>query len=392
MKVVKESHRLALVLMGFLLIYFMPAGSDRFQGAILEGFHMLNDYAREHVLLCLVPAFFIAGAMENFISQGSVMKYLGQGAWLPVAYGVAAVSGTVLAVCSCTVLPLFMGIYKRGAGLGPASAFLYSGPAINVLAIIMTARILGVSVGLARAVAAVLFALLIGLAMAGIFREEEEQRQKSIDTLLDYEDSRTVGQTISFFATLISVLIFAAWARADQSTGIFYTVFRVKWALVAVLLGILAYMVKNWFDREELNDWVMSTWDFAKRVLPLLFGGVFVAGILMGRPGTGAGLLPPEYVARAVGGNSLVSNFVASLVGALMYFATLTEVPIIQGLIGSGMGQGPALALLLAGPALSLPSLVVLGGTLGLKKASVFAFLVVAMATLSGLIFGHVVG
>ena len=392
MKVVKESHRLALVLMGFLLIYFMPAGSDRFQGAILEGFHMLNDYAREHVLLCLLPAFFIAGAMENFISQGSVMKYLGKSAWLPVAYGVAAVSGTVLAVCSCTVFPLFMGIYKRGAGLGPASAFLYSGPAINVLAIIMTARILGVSVGLARALAAVLFALLIGSAMAGIFREEEEQRQKAVDTLLNYEDSRTMGQRVSFFATLISILIFAAWARADESTGIFYTVFRVKWALVAVLLGILAYMVKNWFGREELNDWVMSTWDFAKRILPLLFGGVFVAGILIGRPGTGAGLLPPEYVARAVGGNSLVSNFVASLVGALMYFATLTEVPIIQGLIGSGMGQGPALALLLAGPALSLPSLVVLGGTLGLKKASVFAFLVVAMATLSGLIFGHVVG
>lgn len=388
----KESQKFALILAIFLLVYFAPFEAARVQGAILEGFHMLKEYAREHVLLCLVPAFFIAGAMQNFVSQRSVMRYLGKGAKQWLAYAVASVSGAILAVCSCTVLPLFMGIYKRGAGLGPASAFLYSGPAINVLAIIMTARVLGWQIGLARAIAAILFSLVIGLVMSWLFRGEEKERQKGFEMLPDEHGPRSLGQTAAYFAVLILLLVFAAWARPVDQAGFFYAVFRAKWFLTIALLGVLAYVVKNWFDREELGDWMESSWDFAKRVLPLLFGGVFVAGILMGRSGTGAGLIPSDYVARAVGGNSLASNLVASILGAFMYFATLTEIPVIQGLLGSGMGQGPALALLLAGPALSLPSMVVIGSTLGFKKTLAFVCLVVLMATVSGMVFGLVVG
>lgn len=386
-----ESQKLVLIIAVFLVLYFAPLDSIRMQGAILEGFHMLREYAREHVLFCLVPAFFIAGAMQNFVSQKSVMRYLGKGARQWVAYAVASVSGAILAVCSCTVLPLFMGIYKRGAGLGPASAFLYSGPAINVLAIIMTARILGWQIGLARAIGAIVFSIVIGLLMARIFRAEEAERQKGFEMLPDESLQRTIAQTSAYFAVLILILVFAAWARPPDHRGFFYTVFTIKWHLVFILLGVLAYMLKNWFAKEELSEWVWSSWDFAKRILPLLFGGVLIAGILMGRPGTDAGLIPSEYVARVVGGNSMESNFVASILGAFMYFATLTEIPIIQGLVGSGMGQGPALALLLAGPALSLPSMIVINSTLGFKKTVAFASLVVIMATISGMLFGLIV-
>ncbi len=386
-----ESQKLVLIIAVFLVLYFAPLDSIRMQGAILEGFHMLREYAREHVLFCLVPAFFIAGAMQNFVSQKSVMRYLGKGAKQWVAYAVASISGAILAVCSCTILPLFMGIYKRGAGLGPASAFLYSGPAINVLAIIMTARVLGWQIGLARAIGAILFSIIIGLLMAKIFKSEEAERQKGFEMLPDESLQRTLMQTSAYFAVLILILVFAAWARPADHEGFFYTVFTIKWYLVFILLGVLAYMLKNWFAQEELSQWMWSSWDFAKRVLPLLFGGVFIAGILMGRPGTDAGLIPSEYVARVVGGNSIESNFVASILGAFMYFATLTEIPIIQGLVGSGMGQGPALALLLAGPALSLPSIIVINSTLGFKKTVVFASLVVIMATISGMLFGLIV-
>lgn len=387
----KESQKLAIMIAVFLLVYCMPLENVRVQGAILESFYMLQEYAQKHVLFCLVPAFFIAGAMQNFISQKSVMRYLGKGAKQWLAYAVASVSGAILAVCSCTVLPLFMGIYKRGAGLGPASAFLYSGPAINVLAIIMTARVLGWRIGLARAIGAVVFSVIIGVLMATVFRKEESERQKGFDTSETGTEVRTLGQTGAYFAVLVLILVFAAWGKPAERIGFFYAVFTVKWYLVIVLLGILAYMLKNWFSGEEIGYWMESSWDFAKRVLPLLFGGVLIAGLLMGRPGIDSGLIPSKYVAQVVGGNSLVANFVASIIGAFMYFATLTEVPIIQGLIGSGMGQGPALALLLAGPALSLPNMLVINSTLGFRKTLVYVSLVVVMATITGVIFGAIV-
>jgi uncharacterized membrane protein YraQ (UPF0718 family) len=363
---VSEVYKFFIIVCTFLAAYFVPLGNPRVQAAILEAFHMLQEYAREHLLFCLVPAFFIAGAMQNFISQQSVMRYLGKGARQWLAYAVASVSGAILAVCSCTVLPLFMGIYKRGAGLGPATAFLYSGPAINVLAIILTARVLGWQMGLARAVGAVLFSVVIGLLMAAIFRNEETERQKGFESAPAAEPGdRTLGQTTAYFATLVAVLVFAAWGKPAERIGFFYDVYLVKWYLVLGLLVFLAYMLKAWFSRDEIAAWKDSTWEFAKKILPLLFGGVLASGLLMGRPGVDSGLIPSAYVAAVVGGNSLLANFVASVIGAFMYFATLTEIPIIQGLVGSGMGKGPALALLLAGPALSLPSMMVINSVLG---------------------------
>jgi len=388
---VKELKTFLLIAAVFLIVYFAPVDSPRVQSAILEAFYMVQEYARQHVLLCLVPAFFIAGAMQNFISTKSVMRYLGKGAKQWLAYAVASVSGSILAVCSCTVLPLFMGIYKKGAGLGPASAFLYSGPAINVLAIIMTARVLGWKIGLARAIGAIVFSVVIGLLMAFIFRGEETERQKGLSSVPDDATGRSLGQTAAYFAVLVGLLVFAAWGRPPEPIGFFYTVFNLKWLIVLGLLIILAYQLYAWFKRDELGSWIDSTWEFAKKTLPLLLGGVAVAGLLMGRPGTDFGLIPSAYIAGLVGGNSIWANFFASIVGAFMYFATLTEVPILQGLLGSGMGQGPALALLLAGPALSLPSMIVIGRTLGLKKTAVFVLLVVVMATISGMVFGAIV-
>lgn len=383
-----ELKTVAIIVGIFLIAYFIPLDSVRVQSAILASFSLLQEYAREHVLFCLIPAFFIAGAMQNFISSQSVMQYLGKGAKRWTAYLVAAVSGAVLAVCSCTILPLFMGIYKRGAGLGPAATFLYSGPAINVLAIILTARVLGWRMGLARAIGAVLFALVIGLIMALLFRGEEEERQRGFAQAPTVEMGRTPGQTAAYFATLIGILVFAAWGKPSDTSGFWHNVFTVKWYLVAALLAFLAYQLIAWFEKDELSSWMSSTWSFAKQVLPLLMGGVMISGFLMGTPGVDNGVIPANLISSAVGGNSFGANLSASVVGGLMYFATLTEVPIMQSLIGSGMGQGPALALLLAGPALSLPSMLVINSVLGTKKTLVYILLVVAAATISGILFG----
>lgn len=387
-----ELKPFALTVAIFLGAYFLPFSNPRVGGAILEGFYMLQEYAREHVLFCLIPAFFIAGAIANFISQGTVLRYLGEEAPRWLAYSVASVSGAILAVCSCTILPLFAGIYRRGAGIGPATAFLYSGPAINVLAIILTGRVLGWQLGLARAVGAVLFSVVIGLVMATLYGDEDAKRTSgSGHTAYEIEEGRSGSQNLVFFATLVLILIFAAWGKPSQPVGFWSALFAAKWYLSIGLLVLLAYMLNRWFDKEERLDWVGATWDFAKQILPLLFGGVLIAGILMGRPETDAGLIPSNYVASLVGGNSLKANLTASVFGAFMYLATLTEVPILQGLLGSGMGQGPALALLLAGPALSLPSMLVIRSVLGTRKTVTFVSLVVLMATLTGMIYGSLV-
>lgn len=390
----KERTKLLLIAGVFLGAYFLPIESARVQRALPEGFVLLRDYAREHVLLCLVPAFFIAGAIGQFVSQGAVMKYLGATAKRPVAYGVASVSGGILAVCSCTVLPLFGSIYKRGAGLGPASAFLYSGPAINVLAMILTARVLGLELGVARIVGAVVFAVVIGLLMALIFRKEEAARASNGPDPFAAAGAAARGterrpwQDAAFLGSMIALLVFANWGAPNREVGFFAAVWRIHWFLAAAALAALVLMMVRWYDREELRLWVLGSWEFAKQILPLLLGGVLVAGWLMGRPGQDSGLMPDAWVAGAVGGNSLAANFLASLAGALMYFATLTEIPILQGLLGSGMGQGPALALLLAGPALSLPSMIVIRSYLGTKKTLVYVVLVVVMSTVTGTVFG----
>ena len=390
----KERTKLLLIVGVFLGAYFLPVESARLQRALPEGFVLLRDYAREHVLLCLVPAFFIAGAIGQFVSQGAVMKYLGATAKRPVAYGVASVSGGILAVCSCTVLPLFGSIYKRGAGLGPASAFLYSGPAINILAMILTARVLGLELGVARIVGAVVFAVVIGLLMALIFRKEEAERAANGPDPFAAAGAAAQGserqpwQDAGFLGTMIAILVFANWGAPNKEVGFFATVWTIHWYLVAAALLLLFWMMWRWYDREELHGWVLGSWEFAKQILPLLLGGVLVAGWFMGRPGHDSGLMPDAWVAGAVGGNSLAANFLASLAGALMYFATLTEIPILQGLLGSGMGKGPALALLLAGPALSLPSMIVIRSYLGTKKTVVYVGLVVVMSTVTGTVFG----
>ncbi len=414
----------------FLVIFWLPLGSSRFTGAVIESLSLAKWYAQEHVLLCLVPALFIAGAISVFVSQAAVMKYLGAGAKKVMSYGVASVSGSILAVCSCTVLPLFAGIWKRGAGLGPAIAFLYSGPAINILAIVLTARILGPELGLARALGAVMFSVVIGLIMHLLFRKEEQAKAEAALHMPEPEVERPLWQNAVYFATMAGILIFATWGKPEEPVGLWNAVYGVKWiltglfaiglgvllvkwfgvkaykvllAVAAVLVlallfphepliafsaGIVALTVLTTTTRGETESWFLATWDFTKQIMPLLIGGVLVAGFLLGRPGH-EGMVPSGWVSGLVGGNSLGAILFSSIVGAFMYFATLTEVPILQGLIGAGMGKGPALALLLAGPALSLPNMLVIRSVMGTKKTIAYVSLVVVMATVSGLIYGN---
>ena len=418
----------------FSICFFLPIELPRVQTAILESIYLVKWYAREHVLLCLVPAFFIAGAVAVFVSQSAVMKYLGPNANKLLAYGVASVSGTILAVCSCTILPLFAGIYRMGAGLGPACAFLYSGPAINILAMVLTARILGPQMGIARAIGAVIFAVIIGLLMHFFFRHEEADKAAAAPVMMEEEAGRPLWQTALYFAAMVGILVFANWGRTDQQTGLWHAIYVSKWYIASGFSVALALMLATWFQlgfvrillatlpaavmagiqpqhpelaftfgviglsvlsnlkttRDgEMGQWFDESWDFAKKILPLLLIGVLIAGVLLGRPGQ-EGLIPSAWVASLVGGNSLGANLFASVFGAFMYFATLTEVPILQGLLGAGMGKGPALALLLAGPALSLPNMLVIRSVMGTKKTAVFVLLVVVMATVTGLIYGTI--
>ena len=426
-----EWKSLLVIVALFLLSFYLPVENARFEQAIFEALHLLKWYAREHVLLCLVPAFFIAGAIGVFISQASVMKYLGAGANKILAYGVASVSGSILAVCSCTVLPLFAGIYRMGAGIGPATAFLYSGPAINVLAIILTARILGLSLGIARGIGAVVFSIIIGLLMHLFFRHEEAARTQAQMVMPDHHETRPLWQTALYFATMAAILVFANWSRPETQTGAWHVIFSWKWEVTGAFGLALALIVTRWFkaaawkmgivaaltviaallardyptvpftvavlglsaiistDEGESGEWFAASWGFAKQILPLLLIGILISGALLGRP-SHEGLIPSRWISGLVGGNSIQANLFASVVGAFMYFATLTEVPIAQGLINSGMGKGPALALLLAGPALSLPSMLVICGIMGTKKAVAYILLVIIMATVSGLMYGAI--
>ena len=343
-----------------------------FFSVLQSGWEALLEYLSAHVLTCLVPAFFIAGAIAVFVSQPAVLKYFGAGARKVLAYSVASVSGAILAVCSCTILPLFAGIYKRGAGLGPATTFLYSGPAINILAVVYSARLLGFDLGLARAVGAVVFSVVIGLIMAFIWRKEEAQKVNNPGELAlpqEEEKTRPQGITLFYFAILVGILLFGAAG---------------KWLVTGILLLVLGLILYRWFEKGELRFWMEQTWDLFKKIFPILIAGVFVAGIIKA-------LLPQQIVEQWLGGNGLGATFVASIFGTLMYFSTLTEVPIIRALMDLGMGKGPALALLLAGPALSLPNMIVIARIMGIKKTGVYVLLVVIMATFTGMIFGNLI-
>ncbi len=436
MKRFAELKILVLIIGVFILCFYLPVewlkSSGRIESALWEALYLVRWYAQEHVILCLIPAFFIAGAVAVFISQAAVMKYLGPKANKVTAYGVASVSGTLLAVCSCTILPLFAGIYRMGAGLGPACAFLYSGPAVNILAIVLTGAVLGPQMGIARAIGAIVFAVVIGLLMQFIFRKDDQQRIEAA-AMPDAEVSRPLWQNALYFGSMVGILVFANWGDSGESSGLWTTIFASKWHLTSFFSIMLAVILVLWFgvdklkmlitaaavmiaaliwpnqpmvpfvvgviglsllttldrsETDELRDWSANSWDFAKKIMPLLFFGVLIAGALLGRPGN-EGLIPSTWVAGLVGGNSLQANLFASVVGAFMYFATLTEVPILQGLIGAGMGNGPALALLLAGPALSLPNMLVINSVMGIKKTVTFVTLVVIMATISGIVYGH---
>lgn len=389
----QNAKKSLILLVVFLGAYYIPFRSPLIMDSVMEGFYMLQYYARAHVLTCLIPAFFIAGAIANFVSQGAILKYFGAGASKLLSYSIASVSGIALAVCSCTILPLFAGIYNRGAGIGPATTFLYAGPAINLLAIILTARVLGYELGIARAIGAIVFSIIIGLLMAAFFRTDEVKRSADSFSIPEGEkDSRTPLQTLGYFLTMVLILLAATIREPAGGQTFWLTFYNHRWYVAAALLALLGGISYYWFNREERISWMESTWDFALQIFPLLFAGVFVAGLLMGRPGSEAGLIPAHYIEALVGGNSLRANFVASFIGAFMYFATLTEIPILEGLIGSGMGKGPALSLLLAGPALSLPNMLVIRSVLGTKKTATLAFLVVAMATISGVIYGNLFG
>ncbi len=438
MELKKEFKILGWISAVFLFAFFMPIDSARFTEAILAMFDLAKWYAQEHVILCLLPAFFIAGVIAVFVSKGAVMKYFGAKAKKWVAYTVASLSGAILAVCSCTILPLFSSIHKRGAGLGPAIAFLYSGPAINILAIILTARILGFEMGVARVVGAVVFSIVIGSAMSLIYRKEEKAKREEQMSFPDIPEKRPMWQTAFHFFILVFILIFANWGEPGDgiTSGIWYWLWAYKWhitsafgllliySLIAILkikwlhvllaviataasaflsssplipmvVGIGALSVITLIDKndEDNKEWTIASWEFAKQIMPLLAIGVLIAGFLLGSTHGEtaiAGIIPNEWIANLVGGNSLFSNFFASIVGAFMYFATLTEVPILQGLMAAGMGKGPALALLLAGPSLSLPNMLVIRGVIGTQKTMVYVALVVIMATASGLIFGAI--
>ncbi|HOT13546.1 MAG TPA: permease [Bacteroidales bacterium] len=446
METKKEFKILLWIAVIFGAAFFLPIESVRFNTAIAATFDLVKWYAREHVILCLLPAFFIAGVISIFVSQGSVLRYFGANAKKWLAYTVAAVSGTILAVCSCTILPLFSSIHKRGAGLGPAIAFLYSGPAINILAIILTARILGFEMGVARTIGAVSFSIIIGVAMSLIYRKEEKAKREEQMNIEFQAEKRPMWQTSFHFFTLVLILVFANWgspASSDTSSAWYYIwaykwyitgffalllgysliyILKIKWQwvllatvatvtsaflsstfienvklapLVPMIVGIAALSTITLLDKkdEDNKEWTISAWGFAKQILPLLAIGVVTAGFLLGSTHDGktiAGIIPNEWISALVGGNSVFSNFFASVVGAFMYFATLTEVPILQGLIASGMGKGPALALLLAGPSLSLPNMLVIRGVMGTQKTVVYVTLVIVMATISGLIFGAI--
>ncbi len=414
----------------FIAFYFLPIGEARFDNAIFEALQLTQWYAREHVILCLIPAFFIAGALSVFLSQQSVMKYLGAKANKILAYGVASVSGGILAVCSCTILPLFAGIYRMGAGLGPATTFLYSGPAINIMAVVLTAKVLGIELGIARAIGAILFSIVIGLLMQFIFRKEEQEKIDAQMNLPIPEVNRPLWKNAIFFFLMIGILVFANWSAADDSANFWTYIYSIKWYLVSIFAAGLFFVLMFWLKVEKfmlliitsivivfsiiLNDnplipfivavvglsyllvksgdenqsWFSSTWDFAKQIMPLLFYGVLIAGFLLGTPGNEA-LVPTEWITYSVGKNDIPSTLFASFVGAFMYFATLTEVPILQGLIGNGMAKGPALALLLAGPALSLPNMLVIKSVIGFKKTFVYITLVIIIATITGLLYGN---
>ena len=369
-----DYKKLAGIVFVFLFFYFVPLNSGVVEGAFLSGLLLLQEYVREHILTCLLPAFFIAGGISAFVKRETILRYLGGHVKKYLSYFVASVSGIILAVCSCTILPLFASIRKGGAGLGPATTFLFAGPAINVGAMFLTLSVLGIEIGSARIFFAILLAILVGITMQLIFREKPSDGNLFVKCpKKTYEVGK--GFLVIFFLTILGILVVGDLPVIDI----------YKYILTALLILIVVGISIFKFKRELTGRWLAETWKFSKMLLPILFVGVFIAGFIMP-------FLPEPLIVQLVGTNSVFGNFIASIFGAFMYFSTLTEVPILQALIAKGMAQGPALALLLAGPSLSLPNMLVIRKVFGNTKTFVYILLVVFYSTIAGFIFGSLMG
>lgn len=387
-----ENKKIIFYFLITLVLFLVPITNQNIQKAVVESFLTVVEYVKAHILFCLIPAFFIAGAIMVFLNQETILKYLGPNSNKIVSYSIAAVSGSILSVCSCTVLPIFKGIYKKGAGLGPAISFLYSGPAINILAIILSFKVLGFKIGLARMFFAIFLSLIIGIFMQMIFKKDDEARNLDQDIFKSLSNNRqsNTGKQVIFIALMILFLIFLNWTNSNGNVKLWDLIYRSKWIISSVLFLIIIILAISWFKKERINEWFVATRDFALQILPLLFVGIIISGFLFGRNGSQA-LISNKWISSLVGGNSLQANLISSVSGALMYFATLTEIPILQGLLSNGMGQGPALALLLAGPSVSLPSILIIWGELGAKKTICYVLFVILFSALAGWLFGFII-
>jgi len=342
------------------------------------GLDALEDYILTHTLTCLVPAFFIAGAMSALFPKDKILKYLGEKTKAHISYPISVVAGLFLAVCSCTVLPLFAGIRQRGGGLGPAVAFLYTAPATNILAIIYTGGLIGADLALARIILSVSFAGIIGFILSISFKSEEEK-------LLASEIIQPVGQTFTdggekvkshrfwiFFLILVAILLVGASSLIGGTTKVIG---------LSILIAALLAVILFWMPREDTKSWLLETFSFGRKIVPLLLLGVFVAGVLRV-------VIPEKLITTYVGGNHVSSNLFAVLFGVFMYFPTLVEVPMAKTFLDLGMGRGPLLAYLLADPVISLPSILVISKLIGPKRLFVYVGLIIFFCTAAGLIYG----
>lgn len=345
------------------------------------GLKAVVEYASAHVLTCLVPAFFIAGAMSALIPKEKIIKYLGRGVPKYKAYPLAVIAGLLLAVCSCTVLPLFAGIKKNGAGIGPALAFLYTAPATNLLAIVFTGSVLGWNFALSRIILSVIFAILIGVIIAHIFRKDDELDEKNIRQ--SFVTEKIKHKKVSFFEK------YRLWSLFALLIGILVVGTRVPGLARYIWIGIfvlaLAIIFKLFFTKDELKAWLFETWSFTKKIFPLLLIGIFVAGVL-------SAIIPENFLATVMGENTIFANFIAVIFGVFMYFPTLVEVPMANLFLGLGMAKGPLLAYLLADPVISFASILVIRKLIGNKKTLAYVGLIIVFTTISGLIYGHFFG
>ena len=341
---------------------------------ILAGSLALKEYIALHVLTCLIPAFLLAGAMVRFISKEAIIKYLGSSTNKLKSFSLASLASFFIAACSCTVIPVASGIYYQGAGVGAAFIFLWVAPAANILAIIYTGSILGTRMVISRIIAALLMAFVVGMVMSFIFRKEETKRIQNF-----------TGANTGIIAKKDLILLILILASLLSPNYIIqkgpYSHKVIVWLVASVIMFMYAFKVK---PLDEIKKWLKESLWFVRIIFPLLLLGVFIVGVI-GR------LLPQDIIQRWLGGSGILASFLATVMGQIMYFATMTEAPFVDTLMKLGMGKGPALALLLTGPGMSLPNMLAIAKVFGLKKASVYILLVMILGTFVGWFFGNFV-